>query len=117
VKRLLGIGLIVLAGVGLVACGDDDDDATVTEPAIEIETPEATGPATTEDATTPTAPPGETTTTPPAGGEGASGKRPEGKRPGKHGGETADLPECADIGGGPAPCRRPDGTVRVPERL
>ena len=39
------------------------------------------------------------------------------KRGGKDGGETADLPECDVIGGGPAPCRRPDGTVRVPERL
>jgi hypothetical protein len=116
VKRLLGIGLIALAAVGLVACGDDDDETT-TEPAIEIETPETTGPATTEGATTPTAPPDATTTTPPGAGKATPGERPKGNPGGKRGGETADLPECAETGGGPAPCRRPDGSVRIPERL
>jgi len=121
VKRLLGIGLIALAGLGLVACGDDDDEEpTATEPAISIETPgaETTTPTAPEPEATETAPPGEATETAPQGGEKPSGK--PSKRKGKskgQGGETADLPKCDEVGGGPAPCRRDDGSVRVPERL
>ncbi|MGH2923523.1 MAG: hypothetical protein ACRDKH_05785 [Solirubrobacterales bacterium] len=120
-KRLLPICLIALAGSLLVACGDDDDDEGTTAPAISIETPTgetATAPSTPttpSNEATETAPSGEATETAPSGGEGSAGKAPKGK--GKGGGERADLPKCSDIGEGPAPCRRPDGSVRIPEPL
>jgi hypothetical protein len=115
VKRLLGISLIALAGTGLLACGDDDDEsATTPVETPTIETP--TAPTTPTAPASPTPPAGETTQPAPSDGTGPSGKRPKDKR-GKRGGETADLPKCSEIGGGPAPCRRPDGSVREPERL
>jgi hypothetical protein len=100
----------------------------VTAPATSVETPTAptvTTPTAPEGVTTPTAPEGEATEVAPGGqapapsGQGSPRKGSKGKKtqPLPGGVPKADLPKCSEVGEGPAPCVRPDGTVRVPEPL